>query len=98
MFKEHAVKRITENPRVFSEYSVEGFLEDFSRIYKKKSIITTVFLGISCLLSLVFGFVRPYNEGFVVYIIIFDVALIFYLVRLLLFVYDNVYKMIRKYS
>jgi len=98
MFKEHAVKRITENPRFFSEYSVEGFLEDFSRIYKKKSIITTVFLGISCLLSLVFGFVRPYNEGFVVYIIIFDVALIFYLVRLLLFVYDNVYKMIRKYS
>ena len=94
----YTLKRIYENPRFFSEYSVEGFVKEFSAEINKKmrlSLVLTVLSGVS---SVLYPFVIPYKEEYVVFdnfiAIIFCVSFMY----MLSYINDTIYRKILKYS
>jgi hypothetical protein len=98
LLKRYTLQRIYENPRFFSEYSVEGFVKEFSEEIDKKMRLSFILAIASGISSVLYPFVIPYKEEFVVFdnflAIIFFVSFIY----TLSYLNDTIYRKILKYS
>ena len=98
LINKYAVQRIYENPRFFSEYSVEGYVKEYTEITKKRFIFAMILALISAHLSIMYVFLRASNEEFVVVNILW--AIIFFMTYNYSMSYakDEVFRRIYKYS
>ncbi len=98
LLKRYTLQRIYENPRFFSEYSVEGFVKEFSEEIDKKMRFSFILAIASGMSSVLYPFVIPYKEEFVVFdnflAILFFVSFIY----TLSYLNDTIYRKILKYS
>lgn len=98
LLKKYTLQRIYENPRFFSEYSVDGFVKEFSGEVKKKSTIVIVFAVISSVSSIMYPFVIPYKEEYVVFDTLLAVGFCIAFMSFASYVNDTIFKKILKYS
>lgn len=98
LMKKYALERVYENPRFFSEFSVDGFVKEFSESVKKRSRVALVFAGISCGSSILYSIINPYEEAYVVVNIILAVVSFALFLNAMSFINEEVFKRIFKYS
>ena len=98
LIRKYAIQRIVENPRFFSERSIDGYLKEFSvtSLYKCKLVAACAIASSVC--SIIYIFVVPVNEAFVVFNMC--VAILFYVlyIHALSYTRDEIFKKILKYS
>ncbi len=98
LVNKYALQRIYENPRFFSEYSVDGYVKEFKSAVRKRSIFSAIMAIASSQASVMYVFLRPSNEAFVVVNIL--IATIFFVSYIYALSYprEEVFKRILKYS
>lgn len=98
LIRKYAIQRIVENPRFFSELSVEGYLKEFSAISLHKCKLAGACAIASSACSIIYTFVVSVNEAFVVFNMC--VAILFYVlyIHALSYTRDEIFKKILKYS
>lgn len=98
LIRKYATERIKENPRFFSEYSIDGFLNDFSKITLNKVKLSSVLAIVYAVSSIAYTIVVPYRESYVVFNTF--VAILFYIsfIHTLSYISDEIFKKILKYS
>ena len=94
----YSVQRIKENPKFFSEYSVEGYLKEFSRVSRKKCILSIVFAGAYASTSGVYPLLLPRLEAFVVINMLVGLLFFVSFISAMSYISDEVFKRILKYS
>lgn len=98
LFNKYTLQRIEENPRFFSEHSVEGYIRDFKKIIYKKSNIAFCLAVASTISSIVYVFVAPHMETFVVINVFVAVLSFVFFIHTLSYSKEEVFKRILKYS
>lgn len=98
LINKYAIERVYENPRFFSEYSVEGYVKEFKETAKKRFVFSIILTAVSAHCSIMYVFLRPSNDAFVVINILW--AIIFFMTYTYSASYarDEVFKRIYKYS
>ncbi len=96
--KKYAIRRIKENPKFFSEYSIDGFLKDFSKTTLNKNRLVSVLAILYAISSVIYVMIVPYREAYVVFNMF--VGILFYIsfIHSLSYISDEIFKKILKYS
>lgn len=98
LINKYAIDKVYENPRFFSEYSVEGYVKEFRKTTKKRFVFSVIFTAISAHWSVMYAFFRPSDETISVTTVLW--AIIFFVTYMYSTSYakEEVFKRIYKYS
>jgi hypothetical protein len=98
LINKYAIEKVYENPRFFSEYSVEGYVKEFRKTTKKRFVFSVIFTAISAHWSVMYAFFRPSDETISVTTVLW--AIIFFVTYMYSTSYakEEVFKRIYKYS
>ena len=98
LLKKNSLQRIKENPRFFSEYNVDGFLNSFSKNVKSKCKLVSVLAGFYAISSFVYTIVVPYRESYVVFNMLVGISFYVAFIHTVSYISDEIFKKILKYS
>ena len=98
LMKKYSLERIIQNPKFFSEFSVDGYIEEFKSTLNRKSNLAIIFAAISSVSSVLYAVISPLNQEYVVINCVLAIVFVIMFYFAFSFVNEEVFKKILKYS
>ncbi len=98
LFKKYSIERMIENPRFFSEMSIDGYLKEYSAIAHKKCVIAWLGAVAYAISSFVYVCIVPYKVSYVVFNMCIGIFFLLTYYHALSYIRDEIFKKILKYS